>query len=114
MNLVEAHCKRTYKRPCPKCGSWNIKPQMPIDVEIDITDARKALGQYARAIKAGATPLKGPCFIMCFDCGHKSPAVDCSGMTSEEVGRDKRVWSEMVKLWVEDSQHSPTEPEVSE
>ena len=74
-------------------------PQTPIDVDIDIADARKALGQYVRAIKAGATPLKGPCFIMCRACGYKAQAVDCSGRTSEDVGQDKEVWAEMLRLW---------------
>jgi len=101
MTLAERHCRRTYERACPACGSWNLKPQTPIDVEIDITDARKALGQYARAIKAGATPLKGPCYIMCFNCCYKGPAVDCSGRTSEDVGRDAAVFSEMKRLWRE-------------
>jgi hypothetical protein len=101
MNLVDANRKRTYKKPCPKCGSWEIIPQMPIDVDIDVTDAKKALGQYARAIKAGATPLKGPCFIMCRACGHKGQSVDCSGRTSEDVGRDTKVFTEMKRLWIE-------------
>lgn len=51
MNLVEKQKQRTYKEPCPVCGSWNIMPQNPIDVDIDVSDARKALGQYVRAIK---------------------------------------------------------------
>ena len=101
MKLLEQHCRRTYKRACPACGSWNLKPQTPVDVEIDITDVRKALGQYARAIKAGATPLIGPCYIMCFDCFHKGPSVDCTGRTSEDVGRDKAVFDEMKRLWRE-------------
>ena len=101
MTFVEQHCRRTYQRACPACGSWNLKPQTPIDVEIDITDVRKALGQYARAVKTGATPLQGPCYIMCFDCFHKGPSVDCSGRTSEDVGCDKAVFDEMKRLWRE-------------
>ena len=101
MNLVERQKQRTYKEPCPICNSWNIIPQTPIDVEIDITDARKALGQYARAKKNGATPLKGPCFIMCKDCGFKAPSVDCKGKTSEEVGQDQEIFAEMKRLWLE-------------
>ena len=101
MNLVEQHCKRTYKRACPSCGSWNLKPQTPIDIEIDITDARKALGQYASAVKGGATRLKGPCYIMCWDCHYKGPSVDCSGRTSQDVGQDKVVFDEMKRLWLE-------------
>ena len=101
MSLSTRYAKAQYKHPCPKCGSWNIKPQTPIDVDIDITDARKALGQYARAIKGGATPLKGPCYIMCFDCRFTSPAVDCRGRTSEDVNQDPLVFSEMKRLWVQ-------------
>jgi hypothetical protein len=101
VNLTENHCRKTYQRACPSCGSWNLKPQTPIDVDIDITDAHKALGQYFRAIKAGATPLKGPCYIMCFDCLYKGPSVDCRGRTSEDVGRDKAVFAEMKRLWLE-------------
>ena len=101
LDLSLQYSKRIYKRACPACGSWNLIAQTPIDVEIDITDARKALGQYARATKSGATPLKGPCYIMCFDCCHKGPAVDCSGRTSEDVGRDRAVFDEMKRLWFE-------------
>ena len=103
MNLVERSRQRTYETPCPKCGAWEQIPQTPIDVEIDVTDARKALGQYARAVKEGHTPLKGPCFIMCKACGFKAPAVDCSGRISEDVGKDPKVFSEMKRLWREAS-----------
>ena len=34
--IVEKTKRRTYKTPCPKCGSWDIMPQTPIDVEIDV------------------------------------------------------------------------------
>jgi hypothetical protein len=114
MKLVEAYCRRTYQRACPACGSWNLKPQTPVDVKIDITDVRKALGQYARSIKNGATPLKGPCYIMCFDCFHKGPAVDCSGRTAEDVSRDKSVFDEMKHLWREHDFRPNAESEVSE
>jgi len=100
MKLQEICAKRIYKTPCPKCGSWDIIPQTPIDVDIDVNDAKKALGQWAKAIKDGATPLKGPCFIMCRDCGFKAPSVDCSGRTSEEVGQDDAVFLEMKRLWI--------------
>ena len=100
--IVERTKQRLFEAPCPECGSWDLIGQSPIDVDIDVSDARKALGQYARAKKTGATPLKGPCFIMCKDCGHKGPAVDCAGRTSEDVGADPAVFTEMKRLWVGD------------
>lgn len=93
--------------PCPKCGGYNLQSQTPIKLAEPITKgdtARSILGKYARAIKGGATPLEGPCFIQCRDCRHKGPAVDCSGRTSEEVGQDREVYAEMKRLWKEQPQ----------
>lgn len=116
MNLVETWSKRTYGRACPRCGSWNLKPQMPIKMNEPITpdmDARKILSAYAKATKDGNTPLEGPCFIMCFGCGHKCPAVDCSGRTSEDVRMDKDVFDEMKRLWREHVYNKPHDEQKS-
>jgi hypothetical protein len=86
--------------PCPKCGSYMMKPQMPI--QIDLTGDEtvpQVLGKWARATKAGATPLEGPCYFVCWDCKHKGPAVDCAGRTSEDARQDRALYAEMKRLW---------------
>ena len=86
--------------PCPKCGSYKMKPQMPI--LLDTTGGEtvpQLLGKWARATRAGATPLEGPCYYACWDCFHKGPAVDCAGRTSEECRADPALNSEMKRLW---------------
>jgi hypothetical protein len=46
--------------PCPKCGSYNMKPQIPIAMETTGDEtAPQLVGKWARATKAGATPLQG-------------------------------------------------------
>uniref|UniRef100_A0A6M3LKY8 Putative restriction alleviation protein n=1 Tax=viral metagenome TaxID=1070528 RepID=A0A6M3LKY8_9ZZZZ len=104
MNIVETFKKREYQKPCPKCGSWDIIPQTPIKIDItreDLVDPKKVLGKWAREIRLTGGILEGPCFIMCRNCGHKGPSVDCSGRTSEDVGKDPKVYSEIKKLWIE-------------
>lgn len=89
-------------QPCPKCGSYNLRSQTPIVCDFDADDTpRQTLGKWARATKEGATPLQGPVFVMCVDCRHRGPAVDCTGCTSEEVGQDPQVAAEMKRLWNE-------------
>lgn len=91
-------------KPCPECGSYDLISQNPIKLKESIPedlDPRKILGIYARAIRDGRTELEGPCFIMCKDCGHHGPHVDCTGRTSEDVGQDPVVWAEMKRLWNE-------------
>lgn len=86
--------------PCPTCGSYDMKPQMPIVMHLSgVESPRQLLGKWARATKAGATPLDGHCYYMCWDCGHKGPAVDCTGRTSESVRADRAVNAEMKRLW---------------
>ena len=57
------------------------------------------VGKWARATKAGATPLQGPAYYACWDCGHKGPAVDCTGRTSEDCRADRALNAEMKRLW---------------
>lgn len=77
-----------------------MKPQMPIRMAIAGDETVPQLfGKWARAKKEGATPLEGPCYYMCWNCGHKGPAVDCTGRTSEECCVDKDLNSEMKRLW---------------
>lgn len=86
--------------PCPKCGSYNMKPQMPIQIELSgLESPAQLLGRWARATKAGATPLQGPCYYACWDCFHKGPAVDCTGRTSEDCRQDRALNAEMKRLW---------------
>lgn len=88
--------------PCPKCGSFNMKPQMPIKMALTgVETVREVLGKWVNAIKGGATPLEGPCYYICGDCKHKGPAVDCTGRTSEDCRQDKRLNAEMKRLWNE-------------
>lgn len=88
--------------PCPKCGSYNMKAQMPIKLDAagDET-AVQLVGKWAQATKAGATALEGPCYYVCWDCRHRGPAVDCSGRNSEDARRDSALNSEMKRLWNE-------------
>ncbi len=96
-------------QPCPKCGSYDMKPQTPIVMHLAGTERpRQLLGKWARATKQGATPLDGPCYYQCWDCGHKGPAVDCTGRTSEDVRADRAVNAEMKRLW--NSQARPNGP----
>jgi hypothetical protein len=86
--------------PCPACGSYNMKPQMPIALETTGDETMPQLvGKWARATKAGATPLQGPAYYACWDCFHKGPAVDCTGRTSEECRADRALNAEMKRLW---------------
>lgn len=93
--------------PCPKCGGYNMKPQTPIVMDVTGSESpQQLLGKYARATKAGATPLEGPCYYQCWDCWHKGPAVDCTGRTSEAVRADRAVNAEMKRLWNSQAPHN--------
>jgi hypothetical protein len=77
-----------------------MRAQMPI--KIDLTGGEtvpQLLGKWARATKAGATPLEGPCYFVCWACFHKGPAVDCTGRTSEDARQDRALNAEMKRLW---------------
>lgn len=88
--------------PCPKCGSYYMKPQMPIKIELAGDETTpQLLGKLARAAKEGATPLQGPCYYACWNCHHKGPAVDCTGRTSEDARQDQALNAEMKRLWNE-------------
>jgi hypothetical protein len=77
-----------------------MKPQMPIQLELQGDETtRQVIGKWARATRAGATPLKGPVYFMCWDCFHKGPAVDCAGRTSEDAGQDRALSAEIKRLW---------------
>ena len=86
--------------PCPACGSYNMKPQMPVEIGLAGDDtAMQALGKLARAMKSGPVVLEGPCYYACGDCGHKGPSVDCAGRASEECRGDRFLNDEMKRLW---------------
>lgn len=51
-------------KPCPKCGSYKLIYHTPV-----IENQRAG----------SAMMLKGPVFIMCKNCFHDGPAVDCTG-----------------------------------
>jgi hypothetical protein len=86
--------------PCPKCSSYNMRPQMPIRIGLDGDETpRQLISKWAKATKSGATPLEGPVYFACRDCGHKGPAVDCTGRTREDVGQDRALNAEIKRLW---------------
>jgi hypothetical protein len=86
--------------PCPKCGSYDMKPQIPIALgTTGVETMPQLVAKWASATKAGATPLQGPAYYCCWDCGHKGPAVDCTGRTSEECRADPALNAEMKRLW---------------
>jgi len=91
-------------KPCPKCGSYDLKFQTPIRLDEPIpedADPKKLLGIWARATRAGNTPLQGTSYLICWACKHRGPSVDVSGRTSEDVGSDPVVASEIKRLWNE-------------
>lgn len=106
MNIRERYNRKTYGKPCPKCGSWDIVAQTPIKVDIDDNDLKnpkKLIGKWAKEVNRTGGILAGPCYLMCKNCGHKGPSVNCEGRTSTDVGRDPIVFSEMKRLWREQS-----------
>lgn len=89
-------------KPCPKCGSYNLKYQTPIKLNEELPknfDAKKTIGVWARTIKDGHTPLEGKAYLMCFDCFFRGPSMDVSGRTAEEVGKDPLVAKKIKCLW---------------
>lgn len=109
MELTEKHAKYIYgdyMTPCVKCGSWDFMPQTPIKLKENLPEnftPKQLLGVYARAVKGGQTELLGPCYFICKSCGHKGPAVDCTGLTREFVGKNPEIYAEMKRLWNEET-----------
>lgn len=94
--------------PCPSCGSYNMKPQIPIEMDMTgVETARQLVGRWASATKTGATPLQGSAYYVCWDCQHKGPAVGCTGRTSEECRSDRALNAEMKRLWNTQSAKAP-------
>ncbi len=97
-------------KPCPKCGSYRMMAQTPIVMKEPIlaTDtAEQLLGKWARTVKDGNEMMEGPFFMMCRSCGHKGPAVDCSGRSRAEVGQDRAAYAEVKRLWNEQETVNP-------
>ena len=87
-------------QPCPACGSYHLGFSTPIKLDGPLSNtAGGILCQWAKSRRAGATPLEGTCRIMCRDCGHIGPAVDVTGRTAEDVGKDPAVAAETKRLW---------------
>lgn len=72
-------------KPCPICSSYNLMYQTPIDI-----DHFKKTKEFK---------LVGQCYIMCCNCGHKGPSVDCSGEDYHTVKADPVTASIIRKLW---------------
>lgn len=88
--------------PCPKCNSYDMMYQTPIKIPEEIpkdVTPKQLLGIWVRATKKGETPLEGPSYMMCRNCGHKGPSVDCTGRTSEDVTSDPIVAKKIKELW---------------
>lgn len=91
-------------KPCPKCGSFSLIFQTPIKMADPITagdTAKQAVGKWAREILHGDPQMEGPVFIMCRDCFHKGPALDCTGMSREQVGQSREISATVKRLWNE-------------
>jgi hypothetical protein len=88
--------------PCPKCGSYNLKNQTPIKLDISADDEpREIMRKWAKA----TGELEGPCYIVCWDCKHRGPSFDCSGRTLQDVIMDPQVYAEMKRLWNSQKKH---------
>lgn len=89
-------------RACPQCGGFHIGYSTPIKLDGPLPeDAKGMLRAWAKARKPEGTQLQGTARIMCRDCGHLGPAMDVSGRTAEDVGKDKAVAAEVKRLWNE-------------
>lgn len=86
--------------PCPKCGSYNMKYQLPIkfDEEIDMDSPKSIVAACVKSWKDGAE-LEGSFYMMCFTCFHKGHSLDVSGRTSEDVQSDPKANAEVKRLW---------------
>jgi hypothetical protein len=85
--------------PCPTCGAYDMKPQMPIVIDLeDVNNGVDLARKWAKAVKDGAL-LEGPCYYICWKCGHKGPSVDQKGRSSDEARKDAELNREMKKLW---------------
>lgn len=116
MNLFKDPAKRAEfvfgqpMKPCPKCGSYRMMYQTPIVMKEPIvgTDtAQQMVGKWARAVKDGNEVMEKDVFIMCRDCGHRAPGVDCAGRLRSEVGRDGALSAEVKRLWNEQKFEGP-------
>ena len=86
--------------PCPKCGSYEMEPQIPVRLAVSpAATPREALVAYVRSSAAGPLVVEGPAYYQCGSCGHKGPAVDCTGRTSDDCRRDPILYSKMKALW---------------
>jgi hypothetical protein len=86
--------------PCPSCGSFNMKPTIPIQIDLDgVQTPKELLARWHKTTSTGATPVEGPAYYFCADCRHKGPAVDCTGRTSEDCRADRALNAEMKRLW---------------
>ncbi len=86
--------------PCPMCGSYNMATRAPIQMNLSRDDdAKTTVKKWAKANWDGSAYLEGPVYIVCQDCFHRGPAVDCSGKRSCEVMGDREIYAKMRDLW---------------
>lgn len=86
--------------PCPACGGYKMRAFVPLALDIqDEATPHQILGKWARAARSGNAKLQGIAYLGCDGCGHKGPAVDVSGRTSEDCRKDRALYAEMKRLW---------------
>ena len=93
--------------PCPKCGSYEMQPQIPVRLAIsDQATPREVLATYVRSATAGPLVVEGPAYFQCGSCWHKGPSIDCTGRTSEDCRKDAKLYAQLKALW--NGQHKET------
>lgn len=102
---------RQEMEPCPKCGGYNLKYQTPIKRAGGLRKpllTKELLVAWVKSVQEDGGELQGPCYIMCFDCWHRGPSLDCTGRKSTDVGRDPEIARKIKELW--NSQLPKTKP----
>ena len=85
-------------KPCPKCGSYSLAYRTPIVLDTDDDSPKTILGRLAKALKQGPV-LEGPVYMICCDCLHRGPAIDCSHMTYDEMMKSEDVVKKVKAAW---------------
>ena len=85
-------------KPCPRCGSKDIKPRMPIKAYLRYDEILKIFTKGNTSMFENHL-LEGPCYFMCFNCAHKGPSIDYSDRTASDVNQNKEIYEEMKELW---------------
>jgi hypothetical protein len=91
---------RQEMEPCPKCGSFELRYQVPIVLPGEVGDTPKELvSAWAKATRSGSTELEGVAYLQCGECLCRGPVIDVSGRTSEDVRSDPVVAQAIKDVW---------------